>query len=540
MLTSRKIPATILSLAMVAFGCRETTITGAPPGTTPPGTNPPGDVTCPGDTLTICDLKVASSPRHPAAEGPVQLTGLLVTTATHSLSEFMGQISVAGFFAQDPALKETFGGKWAGVVVTYRPDGVVGATPSVGDIVDVTGIFSEFGPDGAPKQQQVQASRITITGQGTPAAPVDVDSVESIGSGGADAAGYEGVLVRVKTVSVTNTAIVNGGSDYFGAFEVANSLIIGGEQYTYRNPVIGETFTSITGILRLGTRPWEAGLYILTPRVEGDVIAQNAAQVLRTIADIQDPNAPGAPLEMCRNTGSETTGKCARADLTNMVVTAVNGYVSTNLRAMWIQDPADTDGRFAGVKVVYNPSSVSYIPEVGQHVDVQGEVIDYRGGIQVQYPDVARNGTQTSSIAPTVVASLADVARASATSHAYEGVLIRIENVQVQDKCLQDTRGRDHGNWTVHRMGEDGTVMIGSGFGYDYNGDIRPSALQCFDGDGEPTGLCGCMNPNTGGSARPGDRRTAADQFRSITGIIDYAFGDYQLQVRGDFDLDKN
>ncbi len=529
----RTIAVLTFSTVLAAVGCRETTTPGTPPGVTPPGTNP-GPITCPGDSVTVCDLKVKTSPRHPAAEGPVELSGLIVTTATHTLSEFMGQISVAGFFAQDPNLMAAFDGKWAGVVVTYRPNDVVGDIPSVGDIVDVTGIFAEFGPDGSTKQQQIQASRLTVTGQGTPMAPVDVDDPTSIGKGGQNASGYEGVLVRVKSVSVTATDVVNAGSDYFGAFEVASGLIIGGEMFEYRNPQPNETFTSITGILRVGTRPWEAGLYILTPRTEGDVIAQNAAQVVRSIDAIQNPNSPDKPLEGCENTGSDTVGKCARAELTHMVVTAVNGYVSRNLRSVWVQDPNDADGQYAGVKVVYNPTRVGFIPEIGHHIDVAGEIIKYRGGIQVQYPDITRNGTTTSSIAPTIVANPADLAHNVTDKNPYEGVLVRIENVAVLDHCLQDDRGRDHGNWTV-----TGNVMIGSSFQYKYNGDIRDSAIQCFDGDGEPTGLCGCMNPNTGGSSRANDERAMGEQFRSITGILDYAFGDWQLQVRGDFDLDK-
>lgn len=535
MRTLRLISITSSVLLIALTGCRSKNVVGGPANGGPPGMmmmQP--TVTCPGTTLTICDVQFAASPRHPAIDDPVDLTAVLVTTPTVTVSERNGVVTLAGFYVQDTAVRDALDGRYSGIQVVYAPGSLAGdGAPLAGEIVTITGTYDEFTRDGFPTLRQIRATRLTKSGQRGTITPIKVSKVSDIGRGGVDGPSYEGVLLRVEAVAVSTTDVKINGMDLFYAFEVESSLIVSGSWYTYRNPVPAEQFTSITGILRLGTAPFEGGQYLLSPRFEADVVPQTAAAVVRTMADVQDPTAPGRPLEGCENVSGQTDGKCAVAELEGMVVTAVDGYVSRNLRALWMQDPTDADGRYAGVKVVYNPNSIPYVPEVGHIIDVDGEIIEYRGGTQIQFPTIRRRGTDTASIAVTVVATAADVARKNPNSNAYEGVLIRIENVAVETFCLEDTSGRDHGNWTV-----TGDVMVGSSFMYGYNGDIRPSEIQCLDTNQEPTGLCGCMTPG-GGTARPNDARTTGDQFRSITGIIDFSFGDYQLQVRGDFDLDK-
>ncbi|MBI2378732.1 MAG: hypothetical protein HYV07_32355 [Deltaproteobacteria bacterium] len=493
---------------------------------------------CPGETLNVCSLKVSSASLHPNPDDPVSLTGVIVTTQTVAVSA-----NLAGFYVVDPAVFETLGGRYSGIAVVYSPMTLAGAVPPPGSVVNIEGSYAEFPVEAAVKQKQVSALRVEATGQGPvcppsastedrrriPTCAVDIESADRIATGGTEASAYEGSLVTVREVSISETTVKIGDKELFGAFRVDSSLIVDDELYKYVNPVVGEQFTSITGILQIGTSPFDSGEYQLTPRAAGDVIPKNQATVVTSIKDIQDASSPGHPAEMCSNsTGSETVGKCARARLTRVLVTASEGYVSTNLRSIYVQDPAVSDGRFAGIKVVYNPNQVTP-PEVGQLVDVEGEIILYRSGMQIQYPTVVRNGTDTQVPTAVTVDANAVARRTDPETQPYEAVLVKIENVSVETACITDDRDRDHGNWIV-----TGNVMIGTSWDYDYNGDIRPQEIECFDAEGEPTGLCGCTAATP---PRPNDQRHAGDTFSSITGVLDYAFGDFQLNPRGNDDL---
>ena len=104
MRTTIQIASLSFVLALGAVGCRSD---GPGPGGTPTGgpgngtTGNGGDVDCPGDTVSVCDLQNLASPQHPSVDDPVELTGLLVTTPTISVSEREGVVTVAGFYVQN-------------------------------------------------------------------------------------------------------------------------------------------------------------------------------------------------------------------------------------------------------------------------------------------------------------------------------------------------------------------------------------------------------------------------------------------------------
>ncbi|MBI4815445.1 MAG: hypothetical protein HY791_04275 [Deltaproteobacteria bacterium] len=479
---------------------------------------------CPGSALNVCSLKVASAELHPNVDEPVTLSGVVVTTPTAAVSA-----NLAGFYVFDPSVSEALSGRYSGIAVVYNPASLAGAVPSVGAVVNIEGTYAEFPMEAAVKQKQVSAIRVEATGQTVAPVAIEIDSADRIATGGPDSAAYEGSFVVVREVSVTETTVKIGSNEIFGAFKIDSSLIIDDEFYAYRRPQVGEQFSSIAGILQIGTSPFDSGEYLLTPRAAGDVVPKNQAAVVSSLKDIQDPASPGRPAEMCTNpTGSQVVGKCAQAKLTRVLVTASAGYVSSNLRSVYVQDPSVTDGRYSAIKVVYNKNQVTP-PAVGEYVDVEGEVINYRDGMQIQYPTITRNGADTMTPTPITVTP-ADIARRSAIeTQPYEGVLVKIENVSVETPCTTDDSDRDHGNWIV-----TGDVMIGTSWDYDYNGDIRPNEIVCIDEQGDPTGLCGCTAPTP---PRPNDQRHAGDRFSSITGVLDYSFGDFQLNPRGNDDL---
>lgn len=528
------IPALLVSAAFFTTACRDS---GSGPGG--PGnnngntdggvTNPGGD--CPGEGTTVCALKLSSSSRHPAIDDPVALSGVVITTPTMAVSRFMGMTTLAGFYVQDPAGASHLAGRYSGVLVVYTPGELQGTVPPVGEIVNIEGTFAEFGQEGFEKQKQVKAARVDSTGQRAAVEPILISDAALIAAGGPDAAAYDGVLVKIEEVAVTETEVMNNGSEIFGAFRIQNSLVVSGAMYEYRNPQPGEQFTAISGVLRIGTAPFDAGLYLLTPRFSSDVVAKNAAAVVTSIAGIQDPTSPDRPLESCSNpNGNQVVGRCATAQLTRVLVTAAGGYVSRNLRSLFVQDPNDADGKYSGVKVVYNPNTARYVPMIGEYVNITGEIINYRGGVQVQYPEISRNGTDTGTPVAFTVTNTSELSRDSSGTHAYEGALVRLENVTVTERCTEDDQQRDHGYWIVA-----GNVLIGSAFPYGYNGGIRPSDVMCLTPEQEPTGECSCA-----AMSRPDDMRVTGDVFTSIVGVVDFAFEEFKVEPRSPADLVKN
>jgi hypothetical protein len=473
--------------------------------------------TCPGEGVTVCDLKYESSPEHPAISDPVQLTGVLVTSSLFAVStSSSGVVTLNGFFVQD---QETLQGEYSGILVLSSPFAQPPLTaPELGDIVNLTGTFEEFGRDGFDAQKQLVAITVEVTGRAA-VEPLVVDSAQVLAE---KSKSYEGVLVRLNEVSVTGGEFMHpSGQTIFGSFQVENTVVVSNALFRYRTVAVGEVLTSLTGIMRVGTAPFDAGTYMLSPRSQLDVVLKNASSVVTSIRDLQDTTASGHPSEKCANlTGGETIGKCAVAKLSNVVVTAVDGYVSRNLRAIYLQDDTVADGRFAGVKVVYNPNSIDVLPEVGMRVDLEAELIEYRATTQLQYPTFTVLGPRVTPQPVTVSSN--DLNRTSGSSNPFEGGFVKILGAEVTSACQADEEW-DHGNWVV-----DSVVYLGNGFDYSYNGQLRS---MCSDQAGDPTGNCACSVPVAG------DQRSVGDVFESITGVVDNAFDNLTLQPRSDADL---
>jgi hypothetical protein len=476
----------------------------------------------------VCDLKLESSARHPQTGSQVSLQNIVVTTPTIALQSSGGKVTLGGFFVQDADQNKTFEGAYSGVLVTYDPTATSrDKVPQLFENVQIDGVFDSMGSSDSPTKV-VRSSAIQRKGNKTTITPVAIDRADLIGTGGEKAAAYEGVLVRLREVSITDAVVTANGVPVDGAFRVNQSLVVDNALYPYPNARVDDQFTSLGGVLHLAVVGPMMGQSLLTPRFATDVVDKNATSVVSSIVDINDPNAAGHPLEGCQNlTGSQTVGKCATAHLTNVVVTAANGYVSSKLRAFWVQDDSVPDGKFAGIEVTYNPANASYIPNVGDRVNVDGQIIEYKRARQIQYPTVSQGMGDSVNIDPVEV-SPDDVGQTVAPeTNPYQGTLVRVSGVKVTTECVEDTKGRDHGDFIVADE-----VYIGGTFSFSYHGGIRPSSIQCLTPDGEPTGLCGCASHSL-----PGDQRKLGDSFRSIAGIMTFAFNLYQMEPRGDGDL---
>jgi predicted extracellular nuclease len=473
--------------------------------------------------MSVCALKFDAAPNHPTKGAAIKLSGVLVTTPTTSVGG-----NTLSIFIQDQQTNSVLSGRYSGINVQF-PSGSV-STPKLGDVINLDGIYQETQLSDGRTARSVTANQIDSTGHGA-VSPVLLESADQVATGGPDSDAYEGVLIRFAEVTITQPTVTLDKGPMPGAFRIEGSLIVAPDLYSFQTPALGLQFSALTGVLHLTATGPAASEYTLDPRFASDTVAKNAAAVVTTIRDLQDPSSPGAPAETCHNdSGTQTIGKCANADLHGVIVTGVEGYVSKNLRALWVQDPNSPDGRFAGIKVTYKKASLPYTPTLGDTVHVTGQSILYQGGMQLQFATVTQEAASQDMpvIAPTIVQAT-DIARRSPDTHTYEGVLVEVQNAIVDQACVEDSKLRDEGNWTLV-----GDVMMGTDWIYTYIGGFRPSSVQCLDSAGEPTGACDCM-----AHTRPADERKAGDRFSSITGIVDFAYGDYQLNPRSDSDLVK-
>jgi hypothetical protein len=508
---------------LTAGGCATRDDGGADSGARPradAGSEMPPASGCPeAEGLTVCDLKLDGGAKQPAVDDAVELRGVLVTSPVFTIlrDAMTDAPTLQGFFVADVATTEDLAGRYAGILVTFGAGRLTGAPPQEGELVNLQGTFRVFGRDGfEPKQKQLQASFVELVSDAPSAIPVEVDDPSAIATGGARAAGLEGVLVTVRNVTAAIVRDVPGatpGNSIFGAFQLAGGLVVSGTIFQYQ-AVANEEFESITGILRVGTAPFDAGVFMLSPRTSADVVSKTPKGSVTSIRQLQDPAAAGRP-DICINDGM-LVGRCPDVELSGVVVTAKGGYVSANLRALWVQDPAATDGRFAGVKVVYGRDAMGYIPDVGHKVDVRGQAIIFRGGMQVQFPSFTRVGETTETVTPIEV-SPTDIVRTETETNAYEGVLVRIGGVTVTERCV-DSNNRDFGNWVV-----TGPVLIGTAFTYGYNG----RGASCPEGQ-----TCNCA-----AMTRTDDQRREGDAFESITGVLNHGFDELRLEPRGPEDL---
>lgn len=507
----------LLTGTLFAVACRE----GDNNGTNKPDSGvPPTNFECPQlADLTVCDLKLPGGSKQPPLGDPIVLPEVVVTSPVYLIDAATSTsgADLLGFYVQDQTTTDALAGGYSGVLVTIRR----GLTePAVGDVVRVEGIYTEFPMMGAVKQKQIQGSFVGVTGTGA-ATPIQISDPATIATGGADQARYEGVLVQIGASTAVEAGKVAGagGREIFGAFKVGGGLVVSGGIYEYPASV-GEAFNSITGILKTGTFAYDSGISQLQPRSPADVLP--AVAPIGAIAALQDPSSPGRPA-ICQNMGQAPTG-CPKVSFRGVVVTARGAFISnrtdmatgtrTFTRGFYVQDPTVIGGRFSGVMVIYiysepNPDPG---PQVGDVIDVSGEAVEYFKNMQITKATWTKTGTM--NLPAAVIVQPTEIARTTdPTQSPWEGVLVRVENVTVTERCV-DANNRDFGNWVV-----TGPIFMGTQFTYEYNGTFAGTQGTCAE------------------MTRMNDQRTVGHTFGSITGVVSYGFNDMRLEPRSAADL---
>ncbi len=201
----------------------------------------PGNSACP---ATIYQIKKGE------INGAVTVTG--VVTGVAADGTFFMQV-----ITNDPAYE---GAEFSGIFV-YRKL-LDASTPAVGDLVDVTGTSINF-------YGEIELSNVTnvtklASSQPIPD-PVEIADPATVSTTGADKEKYEGVLISVANLEVTEL------KTQYNEFKVNASLWVDDLFYLANPfPVAGDKFFSITGILR-----WANSDSKIEPRNEDDIVVSN-------------------------------------------------------------------------------------------------------------------------------------------------------------------------------------------------------------------------------------------------------------------------
>ncbi len=208
----------------------------------------------PPETVTVYDIQEGS-----VDEGPVTVENVVVTS---ELMEPYSSCEWSGFFVQEQA-----GGAYSGIMVALQLADFSGFSVNVGDVLTVTGDYSEF----------YDLSEITIgspddvevTDTGATVSPATFDDPCGI-----DYEAYEGVLVKLQATGYpleVTTAI-----DEYGEFELNSCLMVDdaffenescGASNETPDPPQGTYLTALTGLM---TYTYSA--YKLEPRSLDDYV----------------------------------------------------------------------------------------------------------------------------------------------------------------------------------------------------------------------------------------------------------------------------
>jgi hypothetical protein len=192
----------------------------------------------PAEIVTIPEIQQGD-----VESGRIQLVEVVVSSP---LSEGYDDCGRIGFFVQDPA-----GGEYSGIYVEFLVDDIPGMTATVGDVVTLTGSYTESFDLSLISLASADDFEVVSTGGAGPD-PLVVADICSLDEQGLEP--YEGVLIQVQDVTVTSE---NPDDTDFGEFEVAGCLRVDdlfmntscGGATTTPEPPLDQTMTSVTGLL---------------------------------------------------------------------------------------------------------------------------------------------------------------------------------------------------------------------------------------------------------------------------------------------------
>jgi predicted extracellular nuclease len=361
-------------------------------------------------------------------------------------------------------VQEGNGGPYSGVLLYLYADVVAGVPLSPGDVVTITGEYNEFFNESQITISSV--SDITVTGTGAIPAPVAVSPGDVV-AGAASAESYEGVPVCLSNVTATDATNQFGDFHVDQNMAVTNLFLFGTPNFLQVLP--GTTFAQLCGPVRYTFEE-----YKIAPRSAADYDA--------TLVGCADAATPATIYEIQQ-------GMFAPDQLVLVEDVVVTTPWSFNQQQFWVQEPGG--GQYSGIQV-YWPMAGGFVPTPGDVVTLCGAYDEYFDQSQIQISDPANVTAAGNGPVPAPAVLAPNVVGGGAMAEAWEGVLVRVEDVTVT------TAANMFGEWQVNNA-----LLLDDVF---------------FTIMAWPTPAVGT-------------------NYASITGVMTYSFNNYKLAPRnaGDF-----
>ncbi len=477
-----------LGLCSVGCGSRGNAVvdpnTGTDP-TTPAGQNPDDPNKTTGSGIRIQDIQDPTSAQHPAEKGEVFVEGVIVTTVVDKASTKSTQPD--SFFVSEPE-----GGKYAGIYV-YAKGLTVDLVP--GDVVDISGNYTEYYDN-----SQIVATSITKTGQAA-LPPAVVVPLAEVRTGNYHAEEYEGCLVKLENVTVSNADLGHG--NYAVKQAGSDEEMVIGTRYSsllqYRSKA-GDAFTSMSGVLEYSFNEFR----VQPTRCEDLVSPTRTCSATPPTPPVTNCPAEGAAVQIAQLQDAsrpDAVGPGCKVKLSNIVVTSPvfqTGSAGKEKPAFFAQEASG--GPWSGIFVYVFSGSVPAELAVGSSLTLEGATKDYYGKLEFMPTSITVNGPGT--VPAPVLVKPSDVRTASASAKSYEGVLVKMEkDVVVVNAKVTNDKGTDLGQFTV-ALKDDlaNELTVGNQLAYAYD-------------------------------------RKQGDVFTTLIGIMDYSYNQFRLEPRGSEDL---
>jgi len=377
-----------------------TSSTGAPTSTT-------GDSSTGDPAITIYDVQQGKF----AQKSVVTIKGVVVTSP---IREKAGKGIVF--------VEEVAGGEYSGIALELDATVLAALDAPPGSVVDFTGTYSEaFGNS----QIAVQGpADITVIGTDTVPAPAVVLAAD-VSTGGAKAEPYEGVLVQIHDALVTIPAADVGQFEVEGGARVSDFFLY--DLGLSPKPKAGQIYPSITGPL-------------LTVYDELQIAPRSLEDLDDGEANTTGDDTTGDGTTGDTTTGDTTTGEPPEGiyavqqgayNVGDLVV--LEGVVATSgptikKDGFFIQEPGG--GPYSGIFVFVKKGAIAVQP--GDVLTIAGTYEEYFDLSEIVVPDVsAITKTDTAPVPAPAILDPADIGTGGPKSEQYEGVLVKVEGVQV-------------------------------------------------------------------------------------------------------------
>ena len=303
-----------------SFWCNATELIG---GVGPDlGTPGSANTSCntPATIVTIPQIQDDTAMGHPAPGTRVQVIGVVTAVSTDG----------EHIFLQD-AMATTHGGLYVSDSGT-----LLGATASRGDVVEVTGTYTE---SQGGNLATVALESFTSMGTDTVPAPTVLTPADILDDGIAEL--YESMLVELQNVTVTSANPDDPAGD-FGEFEVDGVRVDDLLYEVTPDPVLDDTFSTVVGPLN-----YTFGNFKIVPRDAADVVAGLTAFTESEVQQLFNDNCSGCHIG----------GSSGGMNLDDFTMTAIN-VPSNQAAGVDRIEPGDPDNSYILQKLLGTQASV--------------------------------------------------------------------------------------------------------------------------------------------------------------------------------------